>query len=53
MNYGLIEYAALEYAGRSGRLLAAIEIALCLLEYGDAEKAQERLRKALEEEEDK
>ena len=50
MNYGLIEYAALEYAGRSGRLLAAIETTLWLLEDGDTEEAQKRLRKALEEE---
>ena len=50
MKYGLIEDAALEYAGRSGRLLGAIETALWLLEAGDTEEAQKRLRKALQEE---
>lgn len=50
MKYGLIEDAALEYAGRSGRLLAAIETALWLLEAGDTQEAQNRLRKALQEE---
>lgn len=50
MKYGLIEDSLLEYAGRSGRLLAAVETALWLLEAGDIQEAEDRLRKAIQEE---
>ena len=50
MKYGLIEDSLLEYAGRSGRLLGAIKTALWLLEAGDIQKAEDRLRKAIQEE---